>query len=132
MTVSSLAYSSFKIVQLRTLYQTYLEVISKYPHISVESQRYTELYKERRPPANAWFLDHNILPQEILERTPEIRQQFDALGTRDCAGCRRSLHQDSFRDSFAMTWTLRLGEHGRLCYTCQGARRSNASRIMYT
>ena len=84
MTVSSLAYSSFKIVQLRTLYQTYLEVISKYPHISVESQRYTELYKERRPPANAWFLDHNILPQEILERTPEIRQQFDALGTRDC------------------------------------------------
>jgi hypothetical protein len=124
LTISALDYASFKIVQLRTLYMTYLDSISKYPHIAIESQRYGELYKDERPPPNAWFLDHHFLPQEILERSPEIHERYDPLGTRVCAGCRRPLHQDSFRDSFARTWTLRLGEHGRLCYTCQQARRS--------
>jgi hypothetical protein len=76
----------------------------------------------------AWFIDHDILPQEILERSPEIHERFDQLGTRVCAGCRRALHQDSFRDSFARRWTLRLGEHGRLCYTCHEARRTESQR----
>lgn len=128
MTLSSLDYSSFKIVQLRTLYTTYLDVISKYPHIAVESQRYAEMYNDERPPPNVWFIDHDILQQEILERSPDICERYDPLGTRDCAGCRRSLHQDSFKDSFARRWTLRLGEHGRMCYTCQEARRSNDHR----
>lgn len=108
------------------LYTAYLEAIPKYPHIAVESQRYTELYNNERPPANVWYLDHDILPQEILERSPEIHERYDQLGTRVCAGCRRALHQDSFRDSFARRWTLRLGEHGRLCYTCQEARRAES------
>ena len=128
MTLSSLEYSSFKIVQLRTLYSIYMAAISKYPHIAVESQRYAEMYNDERPPPNAWFIDHDILQQEILERSPEIHELYDPLGTRDCAGCRRSLHQDSFKDSFARRWTLRLGEHGRLCYTCQEARRTNDHR----
>ena len=76
-----------------------------------------------RPPVQSWYLDHDILPQEILERGPEIQERFDIMGTRTCAGCRRLLHQDSFRDSFARQWTLRLGEHGRMCYTCSEAQR---------
>ena len=133
MTLSSLDHSSLKIIQLRTLYTNYSDAIPKYPHIAVESARYTEIYYDERPPPNIWFLDHNILPQEILERSPTVHERYDPLGTRACAGCRRELHQDSFRDSFARLWSLRLGEHGRLCYTCQEARRhetksSRASR----
>ena len=132
MTISALDYSSFKIVQLRTLYTTYLDAISKYPHILVESQRYLDLYKDERPPANIWFLDHDVLQQEIVERPPQIHERYDAMGTRVCAGCRRALHQDSFRDSFARRWTLRLGEHGRLCYTCTEARRKSDARASST
>jgi len=91
--------------------------------MDVESHRYVELYKDERPAPNTWFLDHNILPQEILERSHDEHELFDLFGTRVCAGCRRALHQDSFRDSFATRWPLRLGEHGRLCYTCHEARR---------
>ena len=123
LSISALDYSSFKIVQLRSLYANFLTAISKYPYIEVESQRYVEIYTDERPPPNVWFIDHDILPQEILERSPETHARYDQLGTRVCAGCRRPLHQDSFRDSFARRWTLRLGEHGRLCYTCQEARR---------
>ena len=123
----SLTYASFKITQLEALYKHYLDKISEHPHITVESQRYLELYKDERPPPNIWFIDHNVLPQEILERDEEIHQRYDELGTRECAGCRRDLHQDSFRESFKRRWTLRLGEHGRLCYTCQEARRRRES-----
>ena len=123
MTISSLDHSSFKIVQLKALYTLYSESIPKHTHIAIESARYAEIYKDERPPPNVWFLDHDILPQEILERSPEVHERYDPLGTRVCAGCRRELHQDSFRDSFAIRWSLRLGEHGRLCYSCQEARR---------
>jgi len=72
------------------------------------------------------FLNHMLLPQEILERGSEVKEQFDIMGTRTCAGCRRLLHQDSFRDSFARPWKMRLGEHGRMCYTCSEAQRLRA------
>ena len=123
MTLSVLDFSSFKIVQLEALYKHYLEALSKYPHIKAESKRYLDMYNDERPPPRAWFIDHDILPQEILERSTELIRQNDLLGMRTCAGCRRELHQDSFSDSFRRRWTLRLGEHGRLCYTCQEARR---------
>jgi hypothetical protein len=119
---AALDYASFKIFQLQALYHSKLESMATYPHLLEESQRYADLYKESRPPANAWYLDHNFLPQEILHRQSLIRDQFDPMGTRVCAGCRRTLHQDSFRDSFRRRWTLRLGEHGKLCYTCAEAR----------
>jgi hypothetical protein len=122
MTLSTLDYSSLKIVLLEALYKTYVDVFVKYPHIMIESERYLDMYNDERPPPRAWFIDHDILPQEILERSPEEICQ-DLSGTRTCAGCRRDLHQGSFKDSFKMLWTLRLGEHGRLCFTCQEARR---------
>lgn len=119
--ISSLEYASFRIMQLRTLYTFYLDRLPRYHHLHEESQRYAELYTSDRPPAQALYLDQPILPQEILERGPEVKDRFDVMGRRTCAGCRRGLHQDSFRDSFARRWTLRLGEHGRMCYSCSEA-----------
>jgi len=111
------------IIQLRSLYTSFLPRLYDYPHIHLESQRYIQLYQHSRPPLHAWYLNSSLLPQEILERPPEVSEENDVLGTRVCAGCRRALHQDSFRDSFAEQWRLRLGEHGRVCHTCRQARR---------
>jgi len=135
---SLLTHSSYKILQLRTIYTSFLPHLSKHRHLSQESTRYTELYKQAntRPPLNAWYLHHVYLPQEILERSQETRERYDGLGKRTCAGCRRELHQDSFKDSFARRWTLRLGEHGKMCYTCSAARRrgtgSSSSSMLAT
>jgi hypothetical protein len=126
--ITLLDHAAFKIIQLRTLHTNFLPSFDKYPHLPIESRRYSRLYFGARPAVNAWYIEHEILPQEVLERGDEIRERYDLLGTRVCAGCRRELHQDSFRDSFARRWTLRLGEHGRMCYTCQEARRSREVR----
>lgn len=124
---TSLESAALDILQLKTLHQFYRGVISDYPYLGTESKRYIELYHDQRPQEYSRFFNPELLPQEILERTQENKNQFDGLGTRVCAGCRRSLHQDSFRDSFAEEWPLRLGEHGRTCYTCRQAKRSRDS-----
>ena len=126
--ITLLDQAAFQIIQLRTLHTHLLPSLSEYPQLVADSHRYSRLYYNARPPANAWYLEHQILPQEILERDEDVRTRYDLLGTRACAGCRRELHQDSFRDSFARRWTLRLGEHGRMCYTCSEARRAREAR----
>lgn len=123
---SLLDHSTYSLLQLRTLYLNFLPLLPSHPHVFSESLRYLELYKDARPPCNAWYLNHTYLPQEILHRNEETRNRFDGSGERVCAGCRRQLHQDSFRESFLRRWTLRLGEHGKLCYTCAAARRSSS------
>ena len=124
---SLLDHSTYCLLQLRTLYLNSLPLLPSHPHIFTESLRYLELYQDARPPCNAWYLNHAYLPQEIFHRNEETRERFDGAGERVCAGCRRRLHQDSFRESFQRRWTLRLGEHGKLCYTCAAARRSSSA-----
>jgi hypothetical protein len=124
---TSLESAALDTLQLRTLHQFYRGAIPDYPHLEAESKRYVELYRDHRPQEYSRFFNPELLPQEILERTQENKDQLDVLGTRVCAGCRRCLHQDSFRDSFAEEWPLRLGEHGRICYTCRQGKRSRDS-----
>jgi hypothetical protein len=129
---ATLEYSSFQILQLRAMYNHYLPSVSSRPSLKAESTRYATLYSLERPPSSAWYLNPSLLPQEILTRPPEVIRQCDHLGTRTCAACRRRLHQDSFSDSFARRWTLRLGEHGRVCYTCAEARRIQGKNPLQT
>jgi hypothetical protein len=124
---TSLESAAFDIMQLKTLHQFYLGAIPDYPHLEVESKRYVELYSTQLPQPFSRFFNPELLPQEILERSQEVKDRNDQLGTRVCAGCRRALHQDSFRESFAEEWPLRLGEHGRLCHSCRRASRSRDS-----
>lgn len=103
-----LEYAAYDIVQLRALYKVYEFWIPSYPHIKEESKRYVELSMGQKPPLNAWYLEHGILPQEILHR----RDSNDKLGTMRCGGCSRELHRESFR-----AW-----RNGALCHTCAEAK----------
>jgi hypothetical protein len=112
-----LDYASFDILQLRALYKSYSPGLTKYPHIAEESKRYVELYKDYRREKKVWYIDHGVLPQEILERSHEAQLIYNKLGTMECGGCARELHQDSFRCSF-QKW-----QRGQLCHTCAEAKR---------
>src|SRR5436190_23990198 len=94
----------------------YRHLLSNYIHIAAESKRYVELNKGKLHRQGAWYVDHGVLPQEILERPPAVKALYDKYGTRTCEGCKRELHQDSFRCPFE-TWRL-----GQLCYTCERAK----------
>ena len=111
-----LEYAAFDILQLRALHKFYRPRLSNYTHIAAESKRYVELYKDELRPKHAWYVDHGILPQEILERSPEVKALHDKYGTRTCGGCKRELHQDSYRYLFR-SWTS-----GQLCCTCTRAK----------
>jgi len=119
-----LDYASLDIIQLRTIHKIYSDVISKYPHIRAESKRYVEFWKQERRPVGVWFVDHGILPQEILERSLTTRKKYDKFGTRSCGGCQRTLHQESFQCLFK-NW-----ETGQLCYTCAQAKHVNSRRML--
>lgn len=110
-----LNYAAFDILQLKFLYQLYQPNLYKYSHIKAESKRYVELYKHELP-RSSWWVDHGILPQEILERSSRIQQRYDKLGAKVCGRCRRELHQDSFACPFDK-W-----QRGQLCHTCVEAK----------
>lgn len=112
-----LDYASFDILQLRALYGSYSSSFSSYPHIAEESKRYVEIYKDYRRDNRAWYVDHGVLPQEILERSLQVQLKYNKLGMRKCGGCARDLHQDSFQCSF------RKWLRGQLCHTCTEAKR---------
>jgi len=111
----ALDYAAFDILQLKILYQLYQPNLFKYSHIKAESKRYTELYKHEIP-VPSWWVDHGILPQEILERSSWIQQRYNKLGTKACGACRREMHQDSFACPFDK-WQC-----GQLCHTCVEAK----------
>jgi len=118
-----LLYASFDIVQLRTLYKSYCSSFGRYPHIAIESKRYVELYRDRRRPTNQWYIEHGVLPQEILERSATKKALYDGKGTKECGACKRDLHQDSFLTVFKNDWRSWLGEYGPLCHPCRAAKR---------
>ena len=68
-----LDYASFDIAQLRALHKVFRPTLSAYPHISIESKRYVELYKDQRRPVNQWHVEHGVLPQEIIEHSTQIK-----------------------------------------------------------
>ena len=117
-----LDYASYDVLQLRSLYNHYRSEISKRPHISTESKRYAEMFRTQRRPKRSFYIDHGLLPQEILERSAKNKEMYDNLGTRSCGGCQRDLHQDSFRNSFSKTW------QGYLCHTCFERKRFSENR----
>ena len=108
-----LEYAAFDVIQLRAIYEHYKPTLSRYPHILAESKRYVEMYGERRPRKDSWYFNHGVFPQEILERSAEMRCKFDRLGTKVCGGCERALHQESFQTKF-LNWK----EGATLCRTC--------------
>lgn len=110
-------YASFDIMQLKVLYKAYRGEIAKRPHIAQESKRYVEMFKEDRPVKGGTYTEHGLLPQEILERSEGVKVRNDKLGTRNCDGCGRDLHQDSFLQSFAVRSSTRL------CHTCRERKR---------
>jgi hypothetical protein len=112
-----LEYAAFDIMQLRGIYSLYRTYLLRYPHIKVESQRYVDMFRDERRIKNCWYVDHGVLPQEILERPQQTKASYDHLGTHNCGGCGRDLHQESFGVLFGM-W-----RKGQLCYTCAEARR---------
>jgi hypothetical protein len=112
-----LEYAAFDVMQLRGIYSLYQTYLLRYPHIKVESQRYVNMFRNERRIKNCWYLDHGVLPQEILERTAQTKTLYDHLGTHNCGGCGRELHQESFGLPF------RMWQKGQLCYTCVEARR---------
>jgi len=124
-------YAAFDIMQLQTLFKAcHLDLRLLSPEFLVnireESRRYVELYLQlERPPAQAWHLDHPILPQEILSRSPEIQRSYDDLGTKVCGRCQRALHQDSFPCPFPK-W-----QRGQICHTCVEASRLNKNRTSH-
>ena len=111
MDIDLVDYAFFDIIQLRTLYKYYERDLDKYSNLHEESQRYAEIYKARRP-GNSIYIEHGLLPQEIFTRSELVKAQNDHLGTRDCVGCTRTLHQDSF--------PMKFGEQDIVlyCYTC--------------
>jgi hypothetical protein len=113
----SLDYAYFDVVQLRVLYNYYSPSLSKYRYIMQESKRYVEIHKEQLRSRGSTYWDHGVLPQEILERSPATQIKYDGLGTKQCGGCDRELHQDSFECRFN-GW-----RRGQLCYTCAEAKR---------
>lgn len=116
-----LDYASFDVIQLRALYNFFRPFFHRCPHIASESKRYVELYRDYRRPVNQWYIEHGVLPQEILERSSTTKSINDGLGTRSCGACRRELHQDSFQATFANAWPNLL-ENGPLCHTCRTAK----------
>ena len=109
-----LDYASFDILQLRALHKMYLPSLNTgaFPYIKEESKRYIQIFGDERRVNGSKYVDHGVLPQEILERSESSKRRLDHLGTRDCNGCRRQLHQDSFARPFTnSSWSA-------LCYTC--------------
>ena len=80
------------------------------------------LYRDSRCPADAWYVDHGVLPQEILERSDRAKLRWDELETKKCGACRRDLHQDSFPIAFQNKSQWLKRENGPLCYTCRQAK----------
>lgn len=117
-----LDYAAYDVLQLRSLHTYYQSEILKRPHITTESKRYAEMFPDHRRPKNSFYIDHGVLPQEILERSEIQKAANDGLGTRTCAGCRRDLHQDSFQYSFEMVWKEYL------CHTCFEVKRFRERR----
>ena len=107
-------YAAFDILQLRALYKTYRMQLGRLPNIIEESTRYVELSKDARRPSYTWYLEHGILPQEILHSQWSLGLRM--TGRKQCGGCARMLHQCSFRCPFER-WT-----NGQLCHTCAKAR----------
>jgi hypothetical protein len=112
-----LDYAALDILQLRALYKLYKSRMLELSHILDESERYSQIWKDERPPGRAWYIDHGILPQEILERPALAQMKHDKLGTKECGGCGRLLHQDSFKCAFER-W-----QEGQHCHTCIRAKR---------
>ena len=86
--------------------------IGKNPYIKEESKRFVEMFGNARRERGDLFTDHGRLPHEILERSPAAKRMYDVFGTRQCSGCRRLLHQDSFGIPFRV-WRPEV-----YCYTC--------------
>jgi len=115
-------YASFDIMQLKVLHESMAAKISRLPHIAAESQRYAELRKDTRRIRGSLFFNHGILPQEILERSDADKATDRRLGTRDCYGCLRELHQESFQVPFSRT------RKSQLCHTCRERQRWSTYR----
>ena len=120
--IDLLEYASFDIAQMQALYKSYHPTMGRYPYIAAESKRYVELYRDSRRPADAWYVDHGVLPQEILERSDRAKLRWDELETKKCGACRRDLHQDSFPIAFQNKSQWLKRENGPLCYTCRQAK----------
>jgi hypothetical protein len=115
-------YASFDIMQLKVLHKSMETKIARLPHIAAESQRYAELRKDSRRIRGSLFFNHGILPQEILERSAANKATDKRLGTRDCPGCLRELHQESFRVPFSSSRKLHY------CHTCRERQRWSTYR----
>ena len=118
-----LDYASFDIMLLKALYKHHSPFFHLYPHISTESKRYVTLYGDNLRPVNVWYIEHGVLPQEILERSSSIKSLYDGMGTRPCGACKRELHQDSFQRNFMSGWHSLSDQYGHLCHTCRTAKR---------
>ena len=109
-------YAALDIVQLHFLYDFYECDLSRYPNLRRESQRYAEIHKDQRP-ANNQFFRHGLLPQEVFVRSPTAQRIYDRFGTHLCSGCKRKLHQESFRGR------IERASGDLFCYTCEEVKR---------
>jgi len=124
-----LDYASFDVMQLKVLHISLCREIAKRSHIAAESKRYVEMHRGHRCVAGGLYVDHGLLPQEILERSPLVVAKNEQFGTRACDGCERELHQDSF----SVPFSSRRLYSPRLCHTCKERKRwsSSAGRRMW-
>ena len=114
-------YAALDIVQLHFLHNFYQAELSRYPNLGRESQQYAEIHKDRRPANNQYFR-HGLLPQEVFVRSPTAQRIYDRFGTHNCSGCKRKLHQESFRGR------IEKETEDLFCYTCEEVKRLQNER----
>jgi hypothetical protein len=120
-----LEYVAFEIKRLMTLHKYYLRLLPKCRFIKAESKRYVELYAAAKPQRNDPFRNNGRLPAEIIERSQVVKKKYDTQGTKECEGCHRSLHQDSFRTMFKL-WEKPRVE--KLCSICSTVKRQTTPK----